>query len=94
MKMKKVELWFITGSQHLYGEDTLRQVNADSKAIAAALDKSDEIPVKVVFKPVLTTADAITAICLRQTIHRHVPGLLLGCIHSPLQRCGYQGLRG
>jgi L-arabinose isomerase len=63
MKKENIELWFITGSQHLYGEETLKQVAADSKAIAAALDKSDLIPVKVVFKPVLTTADAITTIC-------------------------------
>ncbi len=64
MDKTKVELWFITGSQHLYGEETLSQVDADSRAIAAALGKSAFIPVKVVFKPVLITADAITSICL------------------------------
>jgi L-arabinose isomerase len=64
MKRTKVELWFVTGSQHLYGEETLKQVNAHSKSIAMALDKSDNIPVTVVIKPVLTTADAITSICL------------------------------
>ena len=37
MKNGKAELWFITGSQHLYGEETLKQVNADSKAIAEAV---------------------------------------------------------
>jgi len=74
--MKKVELWFITGSQHLYGEDTLRKVNADSKAIAEALDSSDFIPVKVVFKPVLTTADAITPICLEANNSPACAGLI------------------
>ena len=64
MKKGNYELWFITGSQHLYGEETLKQVADDSKAIAAALDKSELIPVKVIFKPVLTTASAITAICM------------------------------
>jgi L-arabinose isomerase len=64
MNTGKVELWFVTGSQHLYGEETLKQVNSDSEAIARALDKTVAIPAKVLFRPVLTNADAITAICL------------------------------
>ena len=76
MKKDTVELWFITGSQHLYGEETLRQVNADSKAIAASLDKADAIPVKIVFRPVLTTADAITAICLEANNSPRCAGLI------------------
>ena len=47
------EIWFVTGSQHLYGPDTLLQVAADSKAITEALDNSQKIPVRIVFKPVL-----------------------------------------
>ena len=54
-----LEVWFITGSQHLYGEETLRQVDADSKQIVDGLNDSG-LPVKIVFKPVLTTPDAIT----------------------------------
>ena len=76
MKKDTVELWFITGSQHLYGEETLRQVNADSKAIAAALDKVAAIPVKIVFKPVLTTADAITSICIEANSSPKCAGLI------------------
>ncbi len=76
MKSKKVELWFITGSQHLYGEETLRHVNEDSKAIADALDRSESIPLKVVFKPVLTTADAITSVCLEANNSPDCAGLI------------------
>ena len=76
MKKDTVELWFITGSQHLYGEETLKQVNADSKAIAAALDKAGAIPVKIVFRPVLTTADAITAICIEANSSPKCAGLI------------------
>jgi L-arabinose isomerase len=54
-----IEIWFVTGSQHLYGEETLRQVAANSQVIAAGLDASSEIPVKIVFKPVLTDPEAI-----------------------------------
>ncbi len=62
-KLKNKEVWFITGTQHLYGPDTLRQVAADSTQIAKALDKSPSISQKVVFKPILTTPDSITEIC-------------------------------
>jgi L-arabinose isomerase len=61
--ISKLEVWFITGTQHLYGPETLKQVAADSAKIAAALDKSPKIPVKIVFKPILTTPDSITEIC-------------------------------
>jgi L-arabinose isomerase len=61
---KPQELWFLTGSQHLYGNETLEQVARNSQEIARALDGSGRIPAKVVWKPVLTGADAITNVCL------------------------------
>lgn len=60
---EKKEVWFVTGSQHLYGKETLKQVDDDSAAIAAALDKDSEIPVKIVFKPVVTTSSEIESVC-------------------------------
>jgi L-arabinose isomerase len=57
--LKQYEAWFLTGSQHLYGEETLAQVAAHSRAIATALDEADAIPVRIMFKPVLTTPEAI-----------------------------------
>ena len=53
------EIWFLTGSQGLYGEETLRQVAAQSQRVAAALDEAGEVPVRVVWKPVLKDAGAI-----------------------------------
>lgn len=76
MKKETIELWFITGSQHLYGEETLRQVAENSRAIAAALDKSDQIAAKVVFKPVLTTASAITTLCMEANNNPSCAGLI------------------
>ena len=76
MNKEKCELWFVTGSQHLYGEETLKQVAADSKVIAAALDKADAIPTKVVFKPVLTTTDAVTGLCLEANNSPECIGLI------------------
>lgn len=61
--LDQYEVWFVTGSQHLYGEETLRQVAAHSEEIATAYNESDTIPVKVVFKPVLKTTDEIFKLC-------------------------------
>ncbi|HEX7557289.1 MAG TPA: L-arabinose isomerase [Leptolinea sp.] len=63
ISLKHYEIWFITGSQHLYGPKTLDQVADNSKKIAEHLDESKDIPVKVVFKPVVTTPEEILAIC-------------------------------
>jgi L-arabinose isomerase len=76
MKHNETELWFVTGSQHLYGPETLKQVDADSKVIAAALNESSLVPLKVVFKPVLTNADAITSICLEANNNGRCAGLI------------------
>ena len=59
------EIWFLTGSQGLYGEETLHQVAEQSRQIADALDAAGEIPVRIVWKPVLTDADAIRRIVPR-----------------------------
>lgn len=63
INLKELEVWFVTGSQDLYGSKTLQQVAEHSKEIAAALNDSPSIPVKVVFKPTVTTSDKITAVC-------------------------------
>ena len=47
------EIWYITGSQHLYGARTLRQVAADSQKIVEELNRSQRLPLKLVFKPTL-----------------------------------------
>ena len=61
---RPLELWFLTGSQHLYGEETLRQVAEQSQAIATALDTSGSIPARVLWKPVLADSAAIHATVL------------------------------
>jgi L-arabinose isomerase len=71
-----IEIWFITGSQHLYGEEALKQVAANSQHIAAALDASARIPVKVVFKPILTRPEEIRALCLEANNAPQCAGLI------------------
>ncbi|HEY3558455.1 MAG TPA: L-arabinose isomerase [Kribbella sp.] len=58
------EIWFLTGSQGLYGEETLRQVADQSRQIAEQLDATEELEPRVVWKPVLTDAEAIRRVCL------------------------------
>jgi L-arabinose isomerase len=74
--LKKYEVWFVTGSQHLYGPKTLEQVAANSREIAKALGESPEIPVQVIFKPVLTTPEAIRELCLEANSAKNCVGLI------------------
>ena len=60
---KKQQLWFVTGSQHLYGPETLAQVAADAQQIAEALNTDSAIPVDVVWKPTVKTPDEVYAMC-------------------------------
>jgi len=58
------EVWLITGSQQFYGEAVLRRVDEHSREVAAALDAAEAVPVRVVHKPVMTSADPIHRLCL------------------------------
>jgi L-arabinose isomerase len=73
--MKTPEIWFLTGSQHLYGPETLKQVAANSQAIAGGL--GEKLPLPVVFKPVLTTPDAIRTTILEANANPDCAGLIL-----------------
>src|ERR1700712_1136534 len=62
--LKKFEVWFVTGSQHLYGEETLKQVAGHSQVIAKALNDTPKIPVTIVYKPTVKTPEEIYQVCL------------------------------
>jgi L-arabinose isomerase len=74
--LEQYQVWFVTGSQHLYGPETLDQVAEHSRQIAAALDAAESIPVSVVFKPVLTTTEAIRDLCLEANSSKNCVGLI------------------
>lgn len=63
-KEMSVEIWFLTGSQSLYGDDILTQVALQSQSVVEKLNNSDGIPVRIVWKPVLTTSEAIRRTCI------------------------------
>jgi L-arabinose isomerase len=74
--LERFEVWYVTGSQDLYGPETLEQVGVHSRAIAEALADSSAIPVNVVFKPVVTTPDAIYRVCLDANAADNCVGLI------------------
>jgi len=79
MNLKSLEVWFVTGSQHLYGPETLKKVAEHSQEIARALDNVSAIPTRVVFKPVLVTPDAVTGLCQAANNTRECIGLITWC---------------
>jgi L-arabinose isomerase len=70
------EVWFVTGSQHLYGEKALSEVAEHSQKIAEGLTHSGKLPVKVIFKPVVTTPQAIYDLCTEANNARACIGLI------------------
>jgi L-arabinose isomerase len=71
------EIWLLCGSQHLYGEGPLKQVAANAQAVADALAKSKRLPLKVVFKALLTTPDEITNACIAANADANCGGLIV-----------------
>lgn len=74
--MKRHELWFVTGSQHLYGPKTLKQVASDAKQIADALSADNAMPVDVVWKPTVKTPDEVYAVCRDANANDNCIGLI------------------
>ena len=71
------EVWFLTGSQDLYGEETLRQVATNSERIAAGLNESASIPVRVVYKPVVKSSESIAATCMEASASAACVGVIV-----------------
>jgi len=71
-----LEVWFLTGSQHLYGPETLQQVAWQSAQIAGALEAASAVPVRIVWKPVLTQPDEIRRVMLAANDSDAVVGVI------------------
>jgi L-arabinose isomerase len=70
------QLWFLTGSQHLYGEETLAEVDAQSREVASALDGAAVIPISIVHRPVLTTATDVRRACIEASADERCIGVI------------------
>ena len=76
INLKTFEVWFVTGSQSLYGEETLKQVAQHSQQIAKELDASSSIAVTVVFKPVLKSPEEIYQLCQEANTAKSCVGIV------------------
>lgn len=74
--LANLEVWFVTGSQHLYGPETLKTVQEHATIIARTLAASSEIPVKVICKPVMTGSDSIHQLCQEASNSKSCIGLI------------------
>ncbi|MQS90213.1 L-arabinose isomerase [Companilactobacillus mishanensis] len=75
-KMQDYEFWFITGSQFLYGPETLKHVEEDAKEIVEKLNESGNLPYPVKFKLVATTAENITKVMKEVNYNDKVAGVI------------------
>ncbi|MFD2611752.1 L-arabinose isomerase [Paenibacillus gansuensis] len=76
LQIKPSRFWFVTGSQHLYGPETLKEVDAHSQTITQGLDGDEAIPYELVFKPVLTTPEAIRTLCIEANADDECAGII------------------
>lgn len=76
MQLKSSVFWFVTGSQHLYGPETINMVEEHSKVMAEWLDQNTFSHCKVLFKPVLTTPESIRNLCIEANTDNSCAGLI------------------
>ncbi|MDG1763490.1 MAG: L-arabinose isomerase [Flavobacteriaceae bacterium] len=62
-ELQNLKIWFLTGTQYLYGEKTLEQISKNAFSVVEGLNESEKIPLEIVFKPILKTQEEITKIC-------------------------------
>lgn len=74
--LSKYEVWFVPGSQMLYGEAVLNKVEEHSREIASFLSSSPTMPVRIVCKPVMTAAESILELCLDANRVRNCIGII------------------
>jgi len=76
INLKQLEVWFVTGSQHLYGEETLKQVAEHSQKIAAFLNGAQQVPVTVIWKPTVKTPEEIYQVCQDANTSKNCMGII------------------
>ncbi len=76
INLKTLEVWFVTGSQHLYGEETLQQVAEHAQKIAASLNDAPQVPVTVIWKPTVKSAEEIYQVCQDANTTKNCIGII------------------
>ena len=76
LDISQKEIWFVTGSQHLYGDETLRQVAKNSQEIVKGFNASSQLPIKIIHKPTVKTPDEITNVCQEANVSKNCIGII------------------
>ncbi|MBD3918877.1 L-arabinose isomerase [Paenibacillus sp. PR3] len=76
LQTKPYQFWFVTGSQHLYGPETLQQVDAHSFQMVESFNQDASIPFEIVFKPVVKTPEEIFQVCKEATADDNCAGII------------------
>jgi L-arabinose isomerase len=76
INLKNLEVWFITGTQHLYGEETLKQVATHAQQVADSFNVHKKIPVTVVFKPIVKTPEEIFETLQQANVAKNCIGII------------------
>lgn len=82
------EVWFVIGSQHLYGPEALRQVTKHAEHVVNSLNAEAKLPCKLVLKPLGTTPDEITHICRDANYDDKCAGLVVWLHTFSPAKCG------
>jgi L-arabinose isomerase len=93
IEFRKFEFWFVTGSQHLYGQKALEKVAANGRQVAGVLDGAGGIPATVLFQPVVKSAEEATALCQRANADASCAGLITWCHTFSPSKMWINGLR-
>ena len=71
------EIWFVCGSQHLYGPGPLQEVASNAEKFAAALDESEHVALPVRYKALVTTSAEVTKLMQEASGDEACAGLIL-----------------
>jgi len=91
--LKKSEVWFVTGSQHLYGPAVLEKVASNAREIAATLGASAPVSAEIVFQPVIKSPAEAMALCQRANNQGNCAGLITWCHTFSPSKMWINGLR-
>jgi L-arabinose isomerase len=75
-KLKDLKISFLTGSQHLYGEETLKKVKSNAEEIVNFLNEKEAIPVTLIMEPVLTSPEGILEVIQKINNQKNCIGII------------------
>ncbi|EME5381094.1 L-arabinose isomerase [Enterococcus faecium] len=70
------EFWFVVGSQHLYGEEALREVKKHAQEMVDELNENGQLPYPIRLQELAVTADTITKIMKEVNYREEVAGVI------------------